>query len=119
MGQGPQAIGQAEGLARRAAAGAGPRGVSAMRRPLLVIGLDGYEPSVADRLLAQGEMPNLRVLAADSALYKLDHGEAKRTGLAWEHFALGKEPAAYGRHAAVHFDPATYRVSQCGTAATP
>lgn len=90
-----------------------------MSRPLLVIGLDGYEPSVAERLLAEGKMPNLRALAADSAQYRLDHGEAKRTGLAWEHFSLGKEPAAYGRHAAVHFDPATYRVLQCGTASKP
>lgn len=90
-----------------------------MNRPVLIIGLDGYEPSVAERLLAEGKMPHLRALAADSAQYRLDHGEAKRTGLAWEHFSLGKEPAAYGRHAAVHFDPATYRVSQWGTASKP
>jgi len=90
-----------------------------MSRRLLVLGLDGYEPSVADHLLAEGKMPNLRVLIADSARCRLDHGEAKRTGLAWEHFSLGREPAAYGRYAAVHFDPATYQATQQGTAARP
>jgi len=90
-----------------------------MSRPLLVLGLDGYEPSVAEHLLAEGKMPNLRALVADSMRCRLDHGEAKRTGLAWEHFSLGREPSAYGRHAAVHFDPATYQVTQQGTSTTP
>lgn len=90
-----------------------------MSRPILVLGLDGYEPSVADDLMARGRMPNLKALSAESARFSLDHGEAKRTGLAWEHFSLGREPAAYGRHAAVYFDPATYLVDQRGTAAKP
>ncbi|WP_162916715.1 hypothetical protein [Dongia deserti] len=90
-----------------------------MKRPMLILGLDGFEPSIAECLLAKGGMPNLRALSAASARYRLDHGEAKRTGLAWEHFALGREPSAYGRHAAVHFDPATYLVNQEGTSSKP
>ena len=90
-----------------------------MSRPILVLGLDGYEPSVADDLLSRGKMPNLRALSAESARFRLDHGEAKRTGLAWEHFSLGREPSAYGRHAAVYLDPATYLVHQRGAAAKP
>lgn len=90
-----------------------------MIRPLLVLGLDGYEPSVAVHMLAEGRMPNLRALIGESTQCRLDHGEAKRTGLAWEHFSLGREPAAYGRHAAVHFDPRTYGVSQQGTTLKP
>ena len=90
-----------------------------MRRPIIVLGLDGYEPSVAQHLLADGRMPNLRALACDSMQCRLDHGEAKRTGLAWEHVALGREPAAYGRFAAVDFDPSTYRVTQEGTKSRP
>ena len=90
-----------------------------MSRPLLVLGLDGYEASVADHLLAEGRMPNLSALIADSTRCRLEHGEAKRSGLAWEHFSLGREPSAYGRHAAVHFDPRTYGVTQDGTALKP
>ncbi|MEZ5832785.1 MAG: hypothetical protein R3D05_16545 [Dongiaceae bacterium] len=90
-----------------------------MSRSILVLGLDGYEPSIAESLLADGRMPNLQALARDSMRCRLDHGEAKRTGLAWEHFAVGQEPTAYGRHAAVDFQPTTYRVTQEGTKSKP
>jgi predicted AlkP superfamily phosphohydrolase/phosphomutase len=90
-----------------------------MRRRIIVLGLDGYEPSVAQQLLADGRMPNLQALARDCMQCRLDHGEAKRTGLAWEHVALGREPAAYDRFAAVDFDPGTYRVTQTGTKSRP
>lgn len=90
-----------------------------MTRRMLAIGLDGFEPSVADALMAQGKLPHLRSFVKQSAEFRLDHGAAKRTGLAWEHVSLGKSPEAYGRHAAVHFDPATYKASQLGTLTKP
>lgn len=90
-----------------------------MKRRVLAIGLDGYEKSIADDLIQAGRMPNLRALEASSTQVRLDHGEAKRTGLAWEHVSLGKTPAACGRHAAVRFDPANYHVTQPGTSSRP
>jgi len=90
-----------------------------LKHRVLAIGLDGYEPSVGTALMAEGKLPNLRRLAEHSAEFALDHGSAKRTGLAWEHVSLGKSPGAYGRHAAVRFDPATYQASQFGTESKP
>jgi len=90
-----------------------------MNRRVLAIGLDGYEPSVGDKLMAEGKLPHLRSLVQQSAEFALDHGAAKRTGLAWEHVSLGKSPAAYGRHAAVRFDTGSYTVSQFGTVMKP
>lgn len=90
-----------------------------MKRRVLVIGLDGYEPSVADRLMAERKLPNLRDFAKRSAQFKLDHGAAKRTGLAWEHVSLGRSPTGYGRHAAVRFDTETYEAAQFGTVHRP
>jgi predicted AlkP superfamily phosphohydrolase/phosphomutase len=89
------------------------------RRRVLAIGLDGFEPTIADRLMAEGRLPALRQLRDRSACFQLDHGEAKRTGLAWEHVSLGQSPEASGRWAAVHFDPDTYRVAQRGTSRRP
>jgi predicted AlkP superfamily phosphohydrolase/phosphomutase len=88
-------------------------------RRVLAIGLDGYESSVGDALMAQGKLPHLRSFAQQGAGFALDHGAAKRTGLAWEHVSLGKSPADYGRFAAVRFDPATYQASQFGTVLKP
>jgi predicted AlkP superfamily phosphohydrolase/phosphomutase len=90
-----------------------------LNRRVLAIGLDGYEPGVGEAMMAEGKLPNLRSFAGQSAQFALDHGSAKRTGLAWEHVSLARNPAAYGRHAAVRFDPATYQASQFGTESTP
>src|SRR5262245_35732784 len=63
-----------------------------MRKPrLMMIGLDGFELSLAERLLAEGRLPTLRRLCERAAIVQLDHGAAKRTGLAWERF--GDYPA--------------------------
>src|SRR5688572_20575699 len=69
--------------------------------------------------MAQGKLPHLSNFAQQSAEFALDHGAAKRTGLAWEHVSLGRSPDAYGRFAAVRFDPATYQASQFGTEMKP
>jgi predicted AlkP superfamily phosphohydrolase/phosphomutase len=86
---------------------------------LIVVGLDGFDIGFAERLMAAGRMPCLTRLRDRSARWRLDHGLAKYTGLAWEHVSTGKTPEALGRHSAVLFDPATYHVSQEPTHAPP
>lgn len=86
---------------------------------VLAICLDGYEESIGRLLMSEGQMPVLRALTEDSAHFWLDHGSARRTGLAGEHVATGLSPTAAQRWSAVRFDPASYRVRQEGTALTP
>jgi predicted AlkP superfamily phosphohydrolase/phosphomutase len=88
-------------------------------RRVLALGLDGLEVTLAERLMAEGEMPALAELAARSARFRLDHGPAQRTGLAWEHVASGLSPDAGRRWAAVEFDPATYSAWQEGARFDP
>ena len=61
-------------------------------RRVLAIGLDGYEQSLGQRLIDAGELPHLAALRDRSARFLLDHGSAKRTGLAWEQCSTGKSP---------------------------
>jgi predicted AlkP superfamily phosphohydrolase/phosphomutase len=89
------------------------------RRRVLVLGLDGLELTLAERLMAAGEMPALAALAQRSARFRLDHGPAQRTGLAWEHVASGLSPEAGHRWAAVEFDPSTYDAWQEGARFAP
>ena len=86
---------------------------------VLAICLDGYEQSLAEKMMKTGEMPNLAQMATRSARFLLDHGADLRTGLAGEHFATGMAPAQSQRWAAVQFDRETYRVWQEGTSQTP
>jgi predicted AlkP superfamily phosphohydrolase/phosphomutase len=90
-----------------------------LARRLLAIGLDGYEPSLGDKLMAAGELPALARLRSRSARFLLDHGPAQRTGLAWEHVSSGRAPEAARRWSAVSFDPHTYEIWQEGTAFEP
>jgi predicted AlkP superfamily phosphohydrolase/phosphomutase len=91
-----------------------------MARPrVLAIGLDGLEVTFAERLMAAGEMPALAELSRRAARFRLDHGAAQRTGLAWEHVASGLSPDAGRRWAAVEFDPTSYIAWQEGARFTP
>ncbi len=90
-----------------------------MSSRLLAIGLDGFEISIAERLMADGRMPNLSRLRERSARFRLNHGPAKYSGLAWEHVSTGRTPESLDRHSAVTFDPETYDVRQEPTRETP
>ncbi len=86
---------------------------------VLAILLDGYEHSVAQRLMAAGEMPELSRLAGASARFRLDHGGALTTGPGAEHAATGLAPAAAHRWNVVYFDPRSYASWQEGTRLRP
>lgn len=86
---------------------------------VLMIGLDGYELSLAERMMSEGLLPNMRSLRKRSARFLLDHGRDKYSGLAWEHVSTGKAPEAAGRWSAVSFDPSSYGLTQAPTAMAP
>ncbi|HEU5308225.1 MAG TPA: hypothetical protein VFW97_12905 [Acidimicrobiia bacterium] len=84
------------------------------RRRTLAIGLDCFEISLAEQLMAQGELPVLAARRRADAHALLDPGADQRTGLAWEQFWSGLSPRSAHRESAVEFDPATYAVWQEG-----
>ena len=86
---------------------------------VLMIGLDGFEISLAESMMADGLMPRMKALREKSATFRLDHGEAKYSGLAWEHVSTGLAPEDGGRWAAVSFDKATYAIAQPTTDLRP
>jgi predicted AlkP superfamily phosphohydrolase/phosphomutase len=85
----------------------------------LAIGLDCFEISFAERMMAQGELPVLAARRQGDAFALLDPGADQRTGLAWEQFWSGLSPRAAHRESAVEFDPATYAVWQEGARFAP
>ena len=89
------------------------------RSRVLVIGLDGFELSLADSMIGEGLLPNIKGLREGSARWLLDHGTAKNSGLAWEHVSSGQSPQDSGRWSAVVFDPEAYSVRQEPTWSRP
>jgi predicted AlkP superfamily phosphohydrolase/phosphomutase len=90
------------------------RGGTLDRGRTLAIGLDGFEISLAERLMVQGDLPVLAARRRVDAHALLDAGADQRTGLAWEHFWSGRSPRAAHRGSAVEFDRTTYTVWQEG-----
>ncbi|WP_052223330.1 alkaline phosphatase family protein [Novosphingobium malaysiense] len=84
-----------------------------------MIGLDGYEPSIGDRMMAEGRMPHLRALRDRSARWRLEHGLHRNTGLAFEQLACGLAPDISQRWSAVELDTRTYTVWQSGAVHPP
>ena len=81
---------------------------------VLVIGLDGVEITVADDLMAAGELPHLEALRRRSAAFLLENPPHRRTGLEWEQFASAQPPHRSGRQSPIAFDADTYEVWQEG-----
>jgi hypothetical protein len=86
---------------------------------VLVIALDGYEITLADAMMHMGQLPSLSRIREKSARFLLDHGSARRTGLAWEHVSSGLSPNDGERWSAVFFNKANYEIWQEGSVFAP
>jgi predicted AlkP superfamily phosphohydrolase/phosphomutase len=62
---------------------------------LIVVGLDGQDPRVTDRLLEQGRLPNLKALAEEGVYSRLATTYPSITPVAWSSFSTGVQP---GKH---------------------
>jgi predicted AlkP superfamily phosphohydrolase/phosphomutase len=84
------------------------------------IGIDAAEYGWVERLMATGQLPNLRALAARSARFRLETVAKYRSDLAWVRFLTGRSEESLGWHGLMEFDPQTYLVEGHGTLeATP
>jgi hypothetical protein len=84
-----------------------------------VVGLDGFELSLTNRMIDSGKLPSLSRIREESARFCLDHGRARETGLASEHVSSGLSPIDAGRWSSVFFNKDNYEVWQEGPLFTP
>jgi predicted AlkP superfamily phosphohydrolase/phosphomutase len=75
---------------------------------VVVVGLDGLEPKIVDRLLARGELPNLARLRAQGGYGRVATTTPAQTPVAWSTFATGVNPGGHGIFDFLRRDPATY-----------
>src|SRR5690606_3672525 len=90
---------------RRSSTGPGRRGSVGTRRRVLMsrvllIGLDGFAPSLARRWASEGRLPNLRRIAERGALLECASTVPPATFPAWTTCVTGVNP---GRHGIVDF----------------
>ncbi len=69
-------------------------------RQVVIVGLDGQDPELTDRFLAEGILPNFARLAAQGSYVRLDTSFPAESPVAWSSFQTGCNP---GRHRVFDF----------------
>jgi predicted AlkP superfamily phosphohydrolase/phosphomutase len=95
-------------LALAAASCGGGREASG-RPGVFVLGIDGLDPVILDRLMAEGQMPHFAGLAREGSYRRLGTANPPQSPVAWSNFVTGRDPGGHGIFDFVHRDPATYQ----------
>jgi predicted AlkP superfamily phosphohydrolase/phosphomutase len=77
-------------------------------KKVLVIGLDGLEPTLVDALLAAGHLPALAKLREQGDYGRVRTTCPAQTPVAWSTFATGVNPGGHGVFDFIRRDPKTY-----------
>lgn len=77
-------------------------------RKVIVIGLDGFEPKIVERMLKAGELPNLARLRDQGGYSRIRTTYPAQTPVAWSTFATGTNPGRHGIFDFIRRDPKTY-----------
>lgn len=80
-----------------------------MKNKVIVIGLDGLEPSIVEAMLDRGELPHFARIRAAGSYSRLRTTYPAQTPVAWSSFATGTNPGAHGIFDFVSRDPKTYQ----------
>lgn len=76
---------------------------------LFVIGIDGMDPVILQRLMKEGRTPHLARLAKQGGFQLLQTVTPPQSPVAWSSFATGMNPGGHGIFDFIHRDPHTYR----------
>jgi predicted AlkP superfamily phosphohydrolase/phosphomutase len=77
-------------------------------KKVIVIGLDGFEPKIVERLFAAGKLPNLARLRDLGGYSRVQTTHPAQTPVAWSTFATGTNPGCHGIFDFIRRDPKTY-----------
>jgi predicted AlkP superfamily phosphohydrolase/phosphomutase len=75
---------------------------------LIVLGLDGMEPTLAERFMAEGKLPNLARLKKEGTYARLRTTTPAISPVAWSSFMTGSEPSKHNIFDFLSRDPRTY-----------
>ena len=75
---------------------------------MIVIGLDGLEPTIVEAMLERGELDNLARIRQAGWYSRLRTTWPAQTPVAWSSFATGTNPGGHGIFDFISRDPATY-----------
>jgi len=78
------------------------------RERVYILGFDGMDPDVAERLIAQGKLPNLAWMKQHGAMRRLETTNPAQSPVAWSSFSTGMNPGKTRIYDFLRRNPATY-----------
>ena len=88
------------------AAGAAP--APEPRPGVFVLGIDGADPVILQRMMDEGQLPQFKQLAEEGTFQSLGTANPPQSPVAWSSFVTGLDPGGHGIFDFVHRDPKTY-----------
>lgn len=81
---------------------------SPLIKRLIVIGFDGQDPRITERMMAEGRLPNFQKLADSGGYRRLRSTFPSITPVAWSSFTTGTNPGKHNIFDFLDRDPRTY-----------
>jgi predicted AlkP superfamily phosphohydrolase/phosphomutase len=75
---------------------------------VVVLGLDGFDPGLAQRFMDEGRMPNFKKLAEEGCFHPLATACPSISPVAWSSFATGVDASRHNIYDFLTRDPCTY-----------
>jgi len=75
---------------------------------VVIIGLDGLEPTLAEKFMAEGKLPHLSMLKKEGTYARLQTTTPAISPVAWSSFMTGSEPSKHNIFDFLSRDPKTY-----------
>lgn len=79
----------------------------AVRKKLIVLGIDGMDPELLRRYMADGKLPHFAALAEQGGLRPLGTTIPPQSPVAWSSLITGMNPGGHGIFDFIHRDPQT------------
>jgi predicted AlkP superfamily phosphohydrolase/phosphomutase len=78
------------------------------RPGVFIMGVDGMDPVILERMMREGQLPNFQKLAREGTYQSLGTSTPPQSPVAWSNFVTGMNPGGHGIFDFIHRDPATY-----------
>jgi len=86
------------------------QGGSASAKKLIILGIDGMDPDLLTKFMAEGKMPNFARLAKQGSFRRLTTSIPPQSPVAWSNLITGMNAGGHGIFDFIHRDPKTFQL---------
>jgi predicted AlkP superfamily phosphohydrolase/phosphomutase len=81
--------------------------LSSLRKKIVILGIDGMDPSFLEKFIKEGVMPNFSRLANQGSFKRMRSSIPPQSPVVWSDFAVGASAGVHGIFDFIHRDPKT------------